>query len=619
MENKDLTLDEFERLVYTRQYEQATQMLIAIVSNIIEQGTGVTKDDGTPLDDHMAFAFYTRFASAITALIVDPHFSISPVGFCHLMVHQPALAAALESSAFEGPDHILRVIGKQNQHGQFSLEGEQAVMKFLTAYSLYTATNIDIGTLLKTAPSIALSSYLSLLSPRMVLTQQAEAKRTELLNMAGLLENISISFDVQSVQLLTTWMYCSYALQEEKHHVKKYLNKMLQEWMQQKGVKAPHIPKKRVLKKRPTILLPLEIFTSIHAMYRCYAPAIEQLKEKFKLVAMVETGKIDDKAKELFDQVIEINYHPDELKQLIGKIIKLKPDIIYYPSLGMAAWTVLTANLRLAPIQLYTLGHPATTNSQFIDYLFLEDIYFGNADCFSEKVIVLPNGTLQFVSLPKQINIPANIRKQPDTIKIAIASRSFKINAQFIAVCKEIEKRSTRPIEFHFFPNERGLVFYYIKREILNELPDAIVYPSSSYTSYIENLNQCDIHFQTFPFGGSNSNADSITQGLPMVTLESNEPHSRTDLPFIKFTGMPEWLVSQNEEEYIQAALRLINDDEERIQLSEQLLGIDLEDIIFDAEYKKHPKHFCDAMWWLYSEHDSLKNSSEQSFVFDNN
>jgi predicted O-linked N-acetylglucosamine transferase (SPINDLY family) len=70
------------------------------------------------------------------------------------------------------------------------------------------------------------------------------------------------------------------------------------------------------------------------------------------------------------------------------------PDIIYYPSIGMAIWVIAMASLRLAPIQVMTYGHPATSNSPYIDYGIIE------ADCcvedrFSEKMVTLPPNTVR--------------------------------------------------------------------------------------------------------------------------------------------------------------------------------------------------------------------------------
>ncbi len=50
------------------------------------------------------------------------------------------------------------------------------------------------------------------------------------------------------------------------------------------------------------------------------------------------------------------------------------------PSIGMDLTTIFASNTRLAPIQAVALGHPkATTHSDFIEYVIVEDDYVGSA------------------------------------------------------------------------------------------------------------------------------------------------------------------------------------------------------------------------------------------------
>lgn len=67
------------------------------------------------------------------------------------------------------------------------------------------------------------------------------------------------------------------------------------------------------------------------------------------------------------------------------------------PSIGMDITTIFVSNTRLAPIQAVALGHPATTHSEFIDYVIVEDDYVGSEDCFSETLLRLPKDALPYV------------------------------------------------------------------------------------------------------------------------------------------------------------------------------------------------------------------------------
>src|SRR2546429_306824 len=67
--------------------------------------------------------------------------------------------------------------------------------------------------------------------------------------------------------------------------------------------------------------------------------------------------------------------------------------VVYYPDIGMTPQSILLANLRLAPIQIMSLGHPVSTWGSEIDY------FISGADVeppnypernYSERLVLLP-------------------------------------------------------------------------------------------------------------------------------------------------------------------------------------------------------------------------------------
>ena len=79
---------------------------------------------------------------------------------------------------------------------------------------------------------------------------------------------------------------------------------------------------------------------------------------------------------------------------------ELRPDIIYYPSIGLSPLAVPLSNLRLAPLQLAAAGHPATTHAPGIDAMLVEEDTLGDAACFSERVVTLPRDCVVHVPPP---------------------------------------------------------------------------------------------------------------------------------------------------------------------------------------------------------------------------
>ena len=65
------------------------------------------------------------------------------------------------------------------------------------------------------------------------------------------------------------------------------------------------------------------------------------------------------------------------------------------PSIGMDLTAIFASNTRLAPVQVIALGHPATTHSDFIEYVIVEDDYVGSENasvsnyCVYQKMLFL--------------------------------------------------------------------------------------------------------------------------------------------------------------------------------------------------------------------------------------
>ena len=189
-------------------------------------------------------------------------------------------------------------------------------------------------------------------------------------------------------------MNCSYATIENKHLIKRDLNAMIKNGLSRQNLKVKPVPSSGT-KSEPTIVVPLEMFTSRHAMYRCFSRVIKRLNDHFTLVAIVARNCIDEEAASLFSEVIEFDASEAvlNLQSLIDVIIEKSPDIIYFPSLGMANISLQLAHLRLAPVQCFTLGHPATSYIETIDYVIVQEQDFTSSNVYSEKVILTGNDT----------------------------------------------------------------------------------------------------------------------------------------------------------------------------------------------------------------------------------
>ncbi len=252
----------------------------------------------------------------------------------------------------------------QSGQNKIKISSEANFLKFLLFVSLESKYEVDLTPFLKKNPKLVLPVILALLSEEVVMSDTASRMRDRLLTLGPLVEKVDISDEVL-LRLSNAWMYCSYSTSNSKHDFKKSLNVLLQNFTNKHGIRNPDLPPFRK-KKKPILLVVSEQFRSNHAMYRSYGPMLKQLTDKFSLILYSGKGNIDDKSAELFEDIIYPGSN-ETLKKVVGKIVKLKPDIIYYPSLGMSAYGLQMANLQIWHAHVrYKKVHPSLPRARHL-------------------------------------------------------------------------------------------------------------------------------------------------------------------------------------------------------------------------------------------------------------
>jgi hypothetical protein len=310
-------------------------------------------------------------------------------------------------------------------------------------------------------------------------------------------------------------------------------------------------------------------------------------------------------------------------QKLVRDVLSYRPDLIYYPSLGMALWWVVLASARLAPVQVMTLGHPASSRSPNMDYVVCERGSVGDDRLFSERIVEVPESSMRFVPRGDAALPPPDPEYQwmPETVRIAVPAMLCKLNPAFMRAAALTESKCNaagQKVEFHFFVNMIGVNLHQAAAEIREWLPTAKVYERADYVTYASHLRRCHMHLSTFPFGGTNSNLDSLLLGLPVVTMVGAEPHSRFDAVMVWKAFDPEdaeLLTANTEAQFVEHAVHLATNHQFRDTLRRHLLGSDLR-AKFMATSGNH-EHFGDAMWLAYKEHEALQNGPRRIYAPD--
>lgn len=578
----------FEQEVAAKNYEAACVELLDILNKIDTNFGGIEGiqiDYPSQLNDELVQEkikhFCTRVAVAISELFSDPQLDISEGGAQRFFTLQRWINMIFASSPFVNADHVLQAYNRnpdKTNLSDFHLDNTRSsLIKFCIFYLPESNVNVNLDALWNLDPELCASLCFALQSPRFIATDQAFSKRGTILQWfpekLATIENLN---NVPSAISHDVYMHCSYDIAENKHWVKKALNQVIRRHLLQGGWTDRDVTKLGERDGKPVMVVLLEHFHSSHSIYRTHSTSMIAARERFHLIG-VGNEAVDAAGQAVFDE-----FHLLKGDNIFGKLNELKEicekngaSVLYMPSIGMDLTTIFASNTRLAPVQVIALGHPATTHSDFIEYVIVEDDYVGSEKCFSEQLLRLPKDALPYVpsALAPQ-HVEYRLRENPEVVNIGIASTTMKLNPYFLAALKAIRDRANVKVHFHFaLGQSSGVTHPYVERFIKSYLGnDATAHPHAPYDQYLRILHNCDMMVNPFPFGNTNGIIDMVTLGLVGVCKTGAEVHEHIDEGLFKRLGLPEWLIANTVDEYVERAIRLAENHQERLELRRHII-----------------------------------------------
>lgn len=591
MEEPTFSLDHFEQLVYTRQHVKAAVQLIAALAllqrkrGLLDASFLASNMSGLPAAEQRQ-RFCTRLASAASTLFADPQFDLPPACFNLFLTLHEWTGLVFSTTAFGNADHVVRYLNPRGPENAEFLAGDRFVEKLCALYSTESELELDFATLWAYDKALAASLALVLLAPTFKGTANAHLKREALIEwLPGKLREIDDLDDLPTALLHNAYMFCSYADTPRRHEIKRDINELVRRKLAQLGLTDLPAPTKPVPAQRgrrasrgrkPLMIVVLEWFSGPHSIYRTHSRTLEAAREHFEVVGFGFDYAVDDLGRAVFDRFIELK-DPEYIGECLATIREFaateQPDVLYMPSVGMFVLTVFMSNLRVAPLQIAGLGHPATTHSDKIDRISVEEDYVGNPSCFSERLMKLPKDGQPYrpsVALPE---IVAQIAPPRERLEIVVTASAMKLNPGFLEACREIAARAQTPVEFHFMSGvQAGLPLDRMRAVIGDALPGAHVHGFHDYAGYLARVNRADLFLSPFPFGNTNGIVDALTLGLPGVCKRGPEVFERIDGALFERVDMPSWTVADSVDEYVAAAVRMIDARAERTALRQRLI-----------------------------------------------
>lgn len=312
---------------------------------------------------------------------------------------------------------------------------------------------------------------------------------------------------------------------------------------------------------RPRLTLVGELLFPAHAMYRCYAEALAELAQHFEVTLVADAATRCAEHAAFSHRQLYFEPHERDTGRLARLVRSTEPDILLYPSIGMTFWTFTLSQLRLAPLQLMSVGHPAPACSPHIDgTLLYRDL---SRSPLPDYGPLIPYDRQPLPKVPPSgWQLRSEVAGASGRRVIAVNAAAMKLNPRFLGLLRELMAQAPPDTELHFFPNVHGMELAGLRGALQDWFPAAQVHASTGYAEYMNLMARADLLLQSFPFGGTNTAMDALALGVPMVCLRSDDLPALVDPVLLEHAGLGE-LCADTPEAYLQIAARLLHESDE--------------------------------------------------------
>ena len=257
---------------------------------------------------------------------------------------------------------------------------------------------------------------------------------------------------------------------------------------------------------------------------------------------------------------------PRSKRAWLDEVAKDRPDVMFYPEVGMDPTTCALAALRLAPLQVAGWGHPVTTGLPSIDLFVSGELLEGAGaeSHYREKLIRLPGTGVCTDLAPVQSQQWPSPARLEHCVRFALCQQPIKFDPADDVLLTRIAK-AVGPSEFWLAAPKK---LHWATLRLRNRLaaafraegldPDAHlrVMPWLSRQEFAGFLDEMDVFLDCPAFSGYTTAWQAVHRGIPIVTLEGEFLRQRLAAGLLRQIGMTDGIAS-SADQYVQiAALR---------------------------------------------------------------
>ncbi|MHC4301752.1 MAG: O-linked N-acetylglucosamine transferase family protein, partial [Planctomycetota bacterium] len=571
-------------MLYKGQHEEICKSILEVLYYFQQHNFRAINEEGLRRLDELV--------SAIMAALSDPGFNF-PHKYIPLMISRGHLFANMVAiSSYKDTDAILNNIIHQ----------EDNYFKILFLYGVRNMSHIKPEVLFDHDPTLASVWFFTYpLAPVGCVLPHYQV------NMRKHFQTIDERYRPFDQRVTLPYFYCTYFAGEDRsdRRTKEIVNRGCQEFLAKQEINIVNKP------DRKSIGIVTSKWSPHTAVYKSCFPFLDRFKQRGYRMTLMHTGPyaIPEHAKSgYFDEIINMQFTKDARGAHELPVAKIQENdfrLLYYPDIGMTDESVWLSNLRLAPIQVTSYGHPVSTFGSKIDYFVVGDETEKIDDLkknYSETPIVLPG--LGCVPV-----WPTFKRKYPeqrtDKVVVNCVWGPDKYNYTMMRTMQELHRRCP-DIHFKIFAS-RGVHRYNAFIPFANEIAQqvgefATLHSDKEYLAYMEAAESADFALNSWPFGGYNTVVEALYLGKPVVTLEGDRFYNMAASALLRRVGLEE-LIAHDGREFLDITTRMTNDAAYRADVTARLLAVDLRKAIFDTD---EPDYFEAAMEHILDNHETL-------------
>ncbi len=287
-------------------------------------------------------------------------------------------------------------------------------------------------------------------------------------------------------------------------------------------------------------------------------------RRRFEIILYHTSAICDEETVWAKAQVDRFVQGPKPMKCWLDEVAQDRPDVMFYPEVGMDPATCSLAALRLAPLQVAGWGHPVTTGLPSMDLFVSGELLEGPQaeQHYREKLVKLPGTGVcteltaapsrSWVSTDRRIGVRFALCQQP----IKFDPADDVILARIAEAVGPCEFWLVSPTKLHWATARlRDRLAAAFQAQGLDADAYLRVTPWLPRDQFSGFLDEMDVYLDCPAFSGYTTAWQAIHRGLPIVTLEGEFLRQRLAAGLLRQIGMTEG-IALSRDQYVEIAVR---------------------------------------------------------------